>query len=539
MTQPPSLDPGSSYEAQFGCEAAILIDPDAGEAVAPDFPRRKEVDALTILRWISRPAASAPRLLMLAGDGATAELLHEGAEAASGNVLLAALPGDLDASNQLRGLGLPAEAVLPAENGRALVPQQALAQLLRFAVMPAEEAPATASERLPPPDPESLPLDIYASSFIGLATEFGASLEAIWHIMWELSGVRWCLLNGDAQSEDPFRIPYRTELDGDGFIAALRACNEQGLSFLSLPLYVGLGAGRGHAIHVESFDGDEVVFHDPWPGRSLLAPGNNDHGLEARPTSSPRIWRIGVDRLREVAYASLVSPAVWRSLCGETTTIRYDELTGSDFFSFFHLAEVGRSEPASDGSTVIELQPGAWKQQIALTLTAEADERVRDATLTLDRDWVSAPDTSPLAFDLLKSFVASFVTPSDLGEAGQLVEAIAGIPTNSVFATLSAGSPHLLEQLRSVVLAVVEESAFGRVCLPCSTIRAVNSGNSEEAEGKKLHVTIARSEGQLGPAFEDRQLGYEWDDYRESVWQKAVRDGRRLGWIPPADEEGA
>src|SRR5262249_28938684 len=174
--------------------------------------------------------------------------------------------------------------------------------VLAFAVVAESEAPGDERPRPPAPDSEHLPLDIYAPEFIGLARPFGAPLEAVWHINWELAGVRWCLLNADLQVEDTHRIPYRQALPAPQFLRAIRACTEAGLRYRDLPVFVVTGPGSGHVIHVETVDDRGVVYHDPWPGTSMLAAGNNALGIAARPQEPERRWCVTAEEFQRSAY---------------------------------------------------------------------------------------------------------------------------------------------------------------------------------------------------------------------------------------------
>ena len=524
------------YEQAFGCVAVVMIDASA-EAILDDYVGRTvKHDPLTTLRWISRPVGAAPRLLALKARGVTVLVLHHGADAMTGQVRIGPLADDdPSVGEQLSRLGLAPEPVArdDAIDEYALVGQEALASAMAFAVVAESDAPVEAPERPPPPDPDVLPLDIYASEFIGLATEFGAPLESVWHEMWEGSGIRWCLLNADLDIEDVERIPYRQPLPADDFLRALRACNEAGLHYLDLPVCVMTGPGGGHVIHIETIDDKEVVYHDPWPGRSLLAAGNNAFGIAARPWEGPaRRWRITASELKRVAYASLVEPAVWLPLCGVAADVDYTKLSHSDFFSFFHLAEIGRIQDEETGLVEIGLQPGSWQQHIDLEVTVDADNAVRSAGLMIDRSWMSAPQTAILAYDLLTHFVDAVVTEADADEARLLCEAVRSIPTGGVTEVLSAGPPHLLNHYRLVAMTVAGVAPLARASLPCSTLRAFNGmPQSENQERTGLIVTVSRPRYEPGVIVEDHQTGYFMDENREFFWQETVAELKRLGIV--------
>jgi hypothetical protein len=534
VTLPTPAQCAGWYEQVFGGGAVLMIDPDADVVVDDDTLRARTVDALTTLRWISRPVSVAPRLLALAGEGADALVFHHGVDAVTGQVSIGPISSDdAPVGAQLARIGLHPQVVGASSETeeRAVVDQEDLAPVLMFAVVAQTEAPGQEErERPPAPDPDELPLDIYASEFIGLATEFGAPLESIWHQMWEFSGVRWCLLNAALDVEHVDRIPYRQALPPEEFVDALHQCNDLGLTFLDLPVYVTTGAGRGHAIHIQTINNREVVYHDPWPGRSLLAAGNNALGITAQPTEgTERLWRITPNDLQRVGYAALVKPEIWLPLCGVATEVRYKDLSASDFFGFFHLTETGRTVNDESGVIQIGLQPGNWREHIAMGMTVDADDAVREAVLMVNRSWLSAPETTMFAFDLVTHFVDAAVPEADAGEVALLSEALRSIPTGGLAETLAAGPPHLLNQFRLVALAIAGASSFARATLPCSTIRVINGTPQGEDDGQsRLIVAVRRAKDVPGPLVEDQETGYLMDEYRLYLWKKAQDELQRL-----------
>jgi hypothetical protein len=537
VTLPSPVECARWYEQASGQRAVVMIDPAAEGMPHDGVGRAMTVDALTTLRWISRPDAAAPRLLALAAQASATLVLHHGADAVTGRILVGPLADDdPPAADQLRALGLDATPSSDLDKG-AVVAQDALASALAFAVVTESEAPGEEPDRPPAPDPDELPADIYASEFIGLATPFGAPLESVWHQMWELSGVRWCLLNADLEIEHVERIPYRHGLPAAEFVLALRACNEAGLSYLNLPVCVVTGPGQGHVVHLETVGDEETVYHDPWPGRSLLAAGNNEHGVAAQPSDGPqRRWIIPTSDLERVAYASLVQPAVWLRICGVATVVRYDDLSASEFFGFFHLSETGRTTDDKTGLVEIGLQPGNWQDRIALGATVDAEGRLRAATLMVDRSWLADPATAMFGADLLASFVGAVVTEADADEAELLQDALRGLPTGQVMQVLAGGPAHLLNHFRLVAMAAAGVAPFARATLPCSTIRVVNGTPQDEAEtGSRLVTVVTRPERELGPLFDDQQSGYLMDDQRAFLWRKARQELQRLNIAVPGD----
>jgi hypothetical protein len=534
VTLPSPVECARWYEQASGQQAVVMIDPGAEDMLHDGVGRAMTVDALTILRWISRPGAASARLLALAAQASAALVLHHGADAATGRILVAPLADDdPPAADQLRALGLDSTPSSDLDKG-AVVDQDALASALAFAVVAEREAPGEDADRPPAPDPDELPADIYGSEYIGLASPFGAPLESVWHQMWELSGVRWCLLNADLDIEDVERIPYRHGLPAEDFVRALRACNEAGLSYLNLPVCVLTGPGHGHVIHLETVGDEETVYNDPWPGRSLLAAGNNKQGVAAQPSDGPqRRWRIPTSELERIAYASLVEPAVWLRLCGVATEIRYDDFSASDFFGFFHLSETGRTTDDETGLVEIGLRPGNWQDRIALGATVDAEGGLRAATLMVDRSWFSDPATAMFGADLLASFVGAVVTEADADEAELLQEALRGLPTGQVTQVLAGGPAHLLNHFRLLAMAAAGVAPFARATLPCSTIRVVNGTPQDEPEAASRLVTVVtRSEHELGPLFEDHQSGYLMDEQRAFLWRKTRGELQRLNILP-------
>jgi hypothetical protein len=520
------------YEATFHRGAVVLFDEHHAALAEQADVEKRPLDALTTLRWLSRAVDVAPRLLALAANGATAVVLHLGVDAMTGDVCIEALPREgVSAREQLAALGLPSELVAAEGGGKEQfsVPQESLALVLAFAVVAASEAPGEERPRPPAPDAEHLPLDIYSSEFIGLATSFGAPLETIWHVDWELQGIRWCLLNADLDVEDTHRIPYRQALPAPDFLKAIRACNEAGLRYLTLPVLVVTGPGSGHVIHVETIDDHEVVYHDPWPGRSMLAAENNALGIAARSWQGPqRRWCVTPGEFQRAAYASLVEPAVWLSLCGVRTYVIFSDLAHSDFFGFFHFREIGRANDEEQKDvTHIGLEPGNWQEHIALTVNIDAEDTVRSAVLSVERSWLSAPETTPFAFDLLQHFVATFVTEADADETRLLSDALRSISSGGLVDCLAAGPPHLLTQFRLIAMTVAGAAPFARATLPCSTVRALN-GTAAGTDESRLIITISRPKYEAGVLVEDQETGYFMDDYRAYLWSEAQTKAQNL-----------
>jgi hypothetical protein len=528
MSLPSPADCAAWFTGAFDRRAVVLVDRDAGQWL--DYPESRGVDPATTLRWISRPRGDGARLLALRGSGAAALLLHVGADQLTGDVTLVALGDDDRApAEQLRSLGVRAT---PTEDGAAVASQDSLASVLRFAVVAESEAPSH-HDRPPMLAEEELPHDLTDSRFISLMGDFGAPLEAIWHLFWELSGVRWCLLNSDLDVDDVARIPYRQALPPVDFVRALRECSDAGLRQLQLPVFVATGPSRGHTIHLHLFDGDDVIYHDPWPGRSLLAEGNNGMNVRARPESDARLWRITTDELARVGYACLVEPAVWLPICGVKAELPLADITASDLMRFFGFHETGRARDEEDEVTHIAMAPGNWHEHISLVVSVDTDENVRATQLLVDRTWIDDRATASFATDLLKSYAQSAVTEADASDVDLLVRGLAEIYTGRLVEVLSAGPPHLIDHYRLLALTAVGAAPFARATLLCSTIRAYNVTDNDE-DRRRLAVVASRARRELGTLYEDHVTGYFMDEHREYLWRYNQRELKRLGWVPPA-----
>ncbi len=93
----------------------------------------------------------------------------------------------------------------------------------------------------------------------------------------------------------------------------LRASEEDWGSMYTVLTYDG---ETGHAITVCGWDPstDSFIYHDPWPGISLLCAGNNVAGVSAYPYLShlnERLWLIGHTDMERVIYAYTMPMRQW------------------------------------------------------------------------------------------------------------------------------------------------------------------------------------------------------------------------------------
>jgi hypothetical protein len=75
----------------------------------------------------------------------------------------------------------------------------------------------------------------------------------------------------------------------------------------------------GHAIKVVGTEEpDRFVFHDPWPGRSLLCGENNTAGIDVEERADHK-WEISDGDLEKVIVAAFVQPRLWEALAATST----------------------------------------------------------------------------------------------------------------------------------------------------------------------------------------------------------------------------
>ena len=92
----------------------------------------------------------------------------------------------------------------------------------------------------------------------------------------------------------------------------------------------------------------------------------------------------------------------------------------TDFYHWFHLAEVGRA-PGEGGTVAIHLKPGAFQEWIDLRFTIDGQQMLQGATLRLERAWMEqAGVAAASAIDLSASFLATlapdFAAARDLAD---------------------------------------------------------------------------------------------------------------------------
>ncbi len=172
-----------------------------------------------------------------------------------------------------------------------------------------------------------------------------------------------------------------------------------------------------------SYDNHEsrFTYHDPWPGESLLCRDFNAAGVDARPKGG--YWTISSDELERVIFAAFVRRPLWSEYMGEKYFIAYDEFGASDFWTFFHLAEVGRRGRDDGGGVLVMLKPGGFQSDIDLHVAVGREDRLVEGLLSVRRSWAIGPPfgLNPFSLDIVRSFIAALAPPPDRDAVSGLV----------------------------------------------------------------------------------------------------------------------
>lgn len=177
----------------------------------------------------------------------------------------------------------------------------------------------------------------------------------------------------------------------------------------------------GHVVTVVGWDSarSRFIYHDPWPGDSLLAAGNNQAGVAAMEEKSGD-WSVTREEMTKVIQAAFLFPSTWAQLTGNPSQQPYEGLRKSDFFSFFNVHKV-RSH-AVRTSHEISLKPGGFQKHVEITVWTTADKLVSSGDLVMRKSWVIGPPMglNPYALDIAKSFLVTFAPPQNRDGLTQL-----------------------------------------------------------------------------------------------------------------------
>ena len=187
----------------------------------------------------------------------------------------------------------------------------------------------------------------------------------------------------------------------------------------------------GHSIVLLKYDKDTGRFGyaDPWPDYSLLCKDYNAAGVDAQFQNGS--WSITSDELKKVIFVAFVERPLWSEYTGEKYYMTYDEFTASDFWTFFHITEVDRTQ--NNDNTLVRLKPGGFQSEIELSVVVNQNNRLVKGLLDVKRSWLIGPPygLNPLALDIVRSFIAVLIPPTDQEAASGLINMLRQIPTQA------------------------------------------------------------------------------------------------------------
>ncbi|WP_037834577.1 hypothetical protein, partial [Streptomyces sp. NRRL S-481] len=214
----------------------------------------------------------------------------------------------------------------------------------------------------------------------------GATLEQSWRTAGLLSGMHPVCLLAAGRPEVPTAAIERVIVFSPADLVDLlaRALIARHARGIAVHVYDGRS---GHCINLVAADDESILFHDPWPGRSLLCRENNAAGVDVAEQGNR--WVISRADLAKVVFSAFLWPSEWGDLAGEPTRVPYADLRGGDFFDFFHVRETADGRTTEAGRTEVRLKTGGFQEHVDLTLDLDARERVTRAELWLRREWMA------------------------------------------------------------------------------------------------------------------------------------------------------
>jgi hypothetical protein len=245
----------------------------------------------------------------------------------------------------------------------------------------------------------------------------GATIVQTWRQTRLLGApMRHCLLIPEADDDTTQEISTRTVVSRSDLAQLVG----QALSLRRRSVQVLIHDGlAGHSITALAVDQDtnSIIYHDQWPGDSLLAPGQNAAGVRAKRFGS--VWRVSAAELERVAIAAFILPGVWATLRGQPGPPTFAQFRGTHFWSFFQIREVDRD--AADANAVkITVSPGNWVDDIDMSLQCYDDGCIFFADLTLRQRWLTGPHWA-MAKDLTTNWLSTLAPAADRDLINDLV----------------------------------------------------------------------------------------------------------------------
>jgi len=241
----------------------------------------------------------------------------------------------------------------------------------------------------------------------------GATLEQAWRTQGIFTG-KWpvCLLAAGRPSVATNEINPLVKMNPKQLVGSLSEILTKYHPSAAVIMYYD--GNIGHVISLLKFEADtsRFIYHDPWPGFSLLDKNYNAAGIDAKRVDG-QIWSITAIELEKIVFASFVFQNLWSEYMGYKYFITYDEFKNSDFWSFFNLTQT-ETQPNNSG-VLISLQTGGFRSEIDLKIALNQKERITKGELKVRRSWLTSSPfvVNPFALDIVRSFIAALVPPPD------------------------------------------------------------------------------------------------------------------------------
>ena len=201
--------------------------------------------------------------------------------------------------------------------------------------------------------------------------------------------------------------------------AALAAAGSRNGLFMT---FVNDGRSQ-HTFLITDYDPATAMFtySDTTGQHSLLEAGNNLAGVEAVP--GPGGWQVKKDQLKTVLSAMIVGKAEVAKASGIVHFGPFgafgntpDDAKATDFFTWFHLTETGRSGTPGGGTTISYGPDSAkFRPLVTVRLNLAPAGWIRGADIVLKRRFIELANAADEANarDIAKSFIASSVVAAD------------------------------------------------------------------------------------------------------------------------------
>jgi hypothetical protein len=316
----------------------------------------------------------------------------------------------------------------------------------------------------------------------------GATLPQAWRMHFAMTDhFKVCLLARGRASTPTDGIPKVVLIAPSDLTSALARGFAEVEDF-SAQLFVYDGRA-GHSVRAQGHDpaAGTFLYHDPWPGRSLLCREFNNAGVDAQPAENG-LWQIRDQDLAQVIFAAFVMPTDWAQLSGLAYRVSYAALQQSDFWKFFNLREAARHEAGKH--VAVFLQPGSFQKELNMRLDLNRTGHVRRGFLELRRSWVvgQAQGINPFAADIAKSFVGILLPEPDRAAGACFVQALARVGAPSVVKALvprrEAANLSAVEQLQLTYLGL----AAG--CTELLIFCRIEAKNTDEGGDKWLSLEM-------------------------------------------------